>query len=204
MSRLLRRLRGEEAGFTLIEMVAAMAVLAILFAIYSLILSNTIRDSSTIEDQSTAQTEVRAAVDGLAQDLRQAYTGDTTGSMYVVSAITGTTLSFYSPDRTTPFHLRQISYQLTGGKLQRQYRTTTDTDGYPWVWGSWSAWATVASNITSSSIFTGKYLDTSGNVVTTTTASQVSGVWVAVTISPRGSQGRTYLYSTSASVRAAQ
>lgn len=192
-----------EDGFTLIEMLAAMAVLAILFAIFSLILSNTIRDSSAVEDQSTAQTEVRAAVDGLAKDLRQAYTGDS--SMSQVAAITGTTLDFYSPDRATPFHLREIQYQLTGGKLQRRMQTSTDTNGYPWTFGgAWTAWETQASNITSASIFTGKYLDVSGNVVTTATPSLVSGVWVAVTISPRGSQGRTYSYSTSASVRAAQ
>jgi len=203
MRTLLRRLKSEESGFTLIEMLAAMAVLAILFAIYSLILSNTIRDSSTVEDQSTAQTEIRAAVDGLAQDLRQAYTGDS--SMSQVAAISGTTLDFYSPDRQTPMHLREIQYQLTGGKLQRRFQTSTDTNGFPWTFpGTWSAWATQASNITSSTIFTGKYLDSSGNVVTTSTASLVSGVWISVTISPRGSQGRTYTYSTSASVRASQ
>ena len=202
MTRLLRRLRGEESGFSLIEMVAAMAVLAVLFAIYSLILSNTIRDSSTVEDQSSAQTEVRAAIDGLAQDLRQAYTGDS--SMSQVVAITGTTLTFYSPDRQTPFHLREIDYQLTGGKLQRRVALSTNTGSYPWTFGAFTSWVTVSSRITSASIFTGKYLDSSGNVVTTSTPSLVSGVWVAVAISPRGSQGRTYTYSTSASVRAAQ
>jgi prepilin-type N-terminal cleavage/methylation domain-containing protein len=205
VSKLLRRLRSEERGFTLIEMLATMSVLAVLFGIFSLILSNTIRDSSTIQDQSTNQTEVRAAIDGLAQDLRQGYTGDSSGTLTPISAISGTTLSFYSPDRAQPaFHLRQIQYQLTGGKLQRRIQTSTDTNGYPWTFGSWSAWATVASDITSSSIFTGKYLNTSGAVVTTSTPSQVSGVWIAVTVSPRGSQGRTYTYSTSASVRAAQ
>ena len=204
--RLLRRLRGEESGFTLIEMTAAMAVIAILFGIFSLILSNTIRDSSTIEDQSTAQTEVRAAIDGLSQDLRQGYTGDASGTLTPIGAISGTALTFYSPDRAIPFHLRQIQYQLTGGQLQRRSNTSTDTDGYPWVWpaGNWTAWETQASNITSASIFTGKYLNGAGAVVTTSTPSQVSGVWVAVTVSPRGSQGRTYSYSTSASVRAAQ
>lgn len=204
MSKLLRRLRGEESGFSLIELIAAMAVLAILFAIYSLILSNTIRDSSTVEDQSTSQTEIRAAIDGLTQDLRQGYTGDASGVMTPIAAISGTTLTFYSPDRQQPFHLREISYQLTGGQLQRRVAVSTNTDGYPWTFGPWSAWLTQARLITSASIFTGKYLDVSGNVVTTATASQVSGVWVAVTASPRGSQGRTYSYSSSASIRAAQ
>jgi prepilin-type N-terminal cleavage/methylation domain-containing protein len=203
--KLLRRLRDEESGFTLIEMTAAMAVIAVLFGIFSLILSNTIRDSSTIQDQSTNQTEVRAAIDGLAQDLRQGYTGDTSGVMTPIAAISGTGLTFYSPDRAIPFHLREIQYQLTGGQLQRRLQTSTDTNGYPWTFpGTWGPWLTQASNITSASIFTGKYLNTSGSVVTTSTPSQVSGVWVAVTVSPPGSQGRTYSYSTSASVRAAQ
>ena len=204
MSALLRRLRDDEGGFTLVEMVVAIAVLGILFAIYSLVLSGTIRDSSTVEDQGVAQAEVRAAVDGLAQDFRQAYTGDSSGTLTPIGAISGTTVTFYSPDRQTPFHLRQIQYQLTGGTLQRRVALSTNTNGYPWTFGAFTSWVTVASNITNSTVFTGKYLDTSGNVVTTTTPSQVSGLWIAVTISPRGSQGRTYSYSSSASVRAAQ
>lgn len=204
VSALLRRLRDDEGGFTLVEMVAAIAVLGILFAIYSLVLSGTIRSSSTVEDQGVAQAEVRSAVDGLAQDFRQGYTGDSSGTLTPIGAISGTTLTFYSPDRQTPFHLRQIQYQLTGGQLQRRVALSTNTNGYPWTFGPFTNWATVASNVTNSTVFVGKYLNTSGSVVTTTTPSQVSGLWITVTISPRGSQGRNYTYSSSASVRAAQ
>jgi len=195
---LMRRLRREEAGFSLIELLVSMAVLGILFAVYSLVLSSTIRDGGAIEDQATAQSQVRAAVDVLAGDLRQAYTGDPSGTMTLVaSGFTGSTITFYSPDRQTPFHLRQISYRLSGGNLQRQFATSTDTDGYPWTFGAMGAWITQASNVTNSTIFT--YYDASGNV--TSTASAIDSVGITVTVSPRGSQGRTYTYSTSVQLR---
>jgi len=197
---LLRRLRREEAGFSLIELTVSMAVLGVLFGVYSLVLSSTIRDGGAVEDQATAQTQVRAAVDVLAADLRQAYTGDSSGTMTeVASGFNGTAITFYSPDRQTPFHLRKISYQLTGGNLQRQFALSTDTDGYPWSFGAMGAWVTQASNVTNSTVFT--YYDSSGAV--TSTASAIDSVGISVTVSPRGSQGRSYNYSTTVQLRSA-
>jgi prepilin-type N-terminal cleavage/methylation domain-containing protein len=197
---LIRRLRREEAGFTLIELAVSMAVLGVLFGVYSLVLSSTIRDGGAVEDQSTAQTQVRAAVDTLAADLRQAYTGDSSGTMTdVASGFTGNTITFYSPDRQTPFHLRKISYQLTGGNLQRQFALSTDTDGYPWTFGATGAWVNQVNNVTNSTVFT--YYDSSGNV--TSTASAIDNVGITVTVSPRGSQGRTYTYTTTVQLRSA-
>ena len=198
MRALRRRLRHEESGFSLIELTVSMAVLGILFGVYSLVLSSTIRDGGAVEDQATSQAQVRAAVDVLAADLRQAYTGDSTGTATLVaSGFSGTTITFYSPDRQTPFHDRQISYRLSSGNLQRQFATSTDTDGYPWTWGATSAWVTQVSNVTNSTIFT--YYDSSGAV--TSTASAIDSVGITVTVSPRGSQGRTYTYSTSVQLR---
>jgi len=197
---LIRRLRREEAGFSLIELTVSMAVLGVLFGVYSLVLSSTIRDGGAVEDQATAQTQVRAAVDVLAADLRQAYIGDPSGTATeVASGFNGTSITFYSPDRQSPFHLRKISYQLTGGNLQRQFALSTDTDGYPWTFGAMGAWVTQASNVTNSTVFT--YYDASGAV--TGTASAIDSVGITVTISPRGSQGRSYTYSTTAQLRSA-
>ena len=52
------------------------------------------------------QAEARAAVDKLASELRQAYSDSTLpGTPYSIQTWTGTTLTFYTPDRLSPFHM---------------------------------------------------------------------------------------------------
>jgi len=195
-SRLATRIRREEAGFTLIEVVVSMAVLGVMFAVYSDLFSTTLHVSGTVINSSVAQSETRAAIDGLASDMRQSYTGDPATSA-IAGPLSGTSITFYSPDRATPFHLRKITYQLSGGALQRQFALSTNTNGPPWTFGTMSAWNTLSSSITNATLFT--YQDATG--ATTSTAANVNRVGITVTVSPPASGGATYTYSTSVTRR---
>ena len=63
---------GSGAGFTLVEMVAAMAVLTIAVVAFTQLFAFTIRRSGTTQEQATLQVETRAGLDAFARDLREA------------------------------------------------------------------------------------------------------------------------------------
>jgi prepilin-type N-terminal cleavage/methylation domain-containing protein len=205
MRRRLERLRREESGYTLVEMVDVMAILGILLVVLALVLSITIRQSSQIQEQSSLQTEVRATVDAMARELRQAYTGD---ASYPIETATGTTVQFLSPDMAVPYHNRRIAYRLTGGHIDRALTTSTDTDGPPWTGLAWTTFATVPSSswakqvgsVRNATVFT--YYDKSGALLSgTITPSSVYRVKITVTVSTDASTARQFTYSTSASLR---
>ncbi len=125
VTRLARGLRAE-GGFTVIEMLVSMTVLGVFFAVFATVVSSSIRHGSEIQEEAVLQTEVRASVDTLAADLRQATAGGDT-TLAPVSQATGTQLTFLSPDRAAQMHLRLISFQVTGGQLQRALATSTNT-----------------------------------------------------------------------------
>ena len=136
--RTLRSRLGDEAGITLSETVVVVAIVGIVIGALAGVLSMAIRSSDQLRDQSTLQTEVRASVDQLVRELRQAYSGDST---YPILTASGTTLEFLSPDIQVPFHNRRIAYRLTGGHIDRAITTSTDTDGPPWTGWGWSTFA---------------------------------------------------------------
>jgi type II secretory pathway pseudopilin PulG len=205
MRPMLRRFLREESGMTMTELVDVMAILGIIVAVLALVVSMSIRQSSQIQDQSVLQSEVRAAVDTLARDLRQAYTGD--GS-YPIEAATGTTLQFLSPDRAMPFHNRRIAYRLAGGRIDRALTTSSDTDGPPWSGLAWTSigsvpsasWATQVDSVRNSTLFT-YYGKTGGLLTGTITPSDVYRVKITVTVATGGAPARQFTYATSASLR---
>jgi len=184
-----------ESGFTLIEMLAAMIFIGILFAGFSLVLTSTLHHNDEVQEESTLQTQVRATIDRLAQDLRQAYTGD--DAVYPLESISPTQLSFYSPDRQTPFHLRHVSYRLNAGTLERAEATSTDTDGAPWSMPALGVWMPQVASVASSAVFT--YLDESG--ATATTPETVHTVNVTISVETTTSGGRQFTYATSVTLR---
>lgn len=204
MRRLHLRLR-QEAGLTLSEMLVVLAIMGIILAALALVLSMSITQSSQIQEQSTLQTEVRATVDTMARELRQAYTGDTS---YPVVTATSTTLMFYSPDKAVPFHNRLIAYRLASGQIDRAMTTSTDTDGPPWAGLAWTSfgsipsgsWATQVDSVKNSAVFT--YFDSTGAQLSgTITPSSVYRVLITVTVATKAASTRQYTYSTSASLR---
>ncbi len=190
---------------TLSEMLVVLAIMGIILAALAGVLSMSITQSSQIQEQSTLQTEVRAVVDGMARELRQAYTGD---SSYPIVTASSTTLMFYSPDKALPFHNRLIAYRLNGGQIERAMLTSSNTGGPPWSGLTWTsaasipsgAWAKQVDSVKNSAAFT--FFDSTGTQLTgTITPSSVYRVLMTVTVATKQTPGRQYSYSTSASLR---
>jgi prepilin-type N-terminal cleavage/methylation domain-containing protein len=183
----IRKRLHAETGFTLVEMIAAMAILTIVIAAFAQLLAFTIKRSGRTEEQSTVQTQARAGLDAFASDLRQAMCNNTTSPVTTASA---SQLAFYTPDRATPFHLRQDSYQVSGGSFQREFVTSTNTGGPPWTMPSLTSasWITVFGGVTAAGAAPYfKYYDDTNTV--TTDPTQVARVDIAMTVTPTGSTG---------------
>ncbi len=197
LTNLLRRVSvREDGGFTLVEMIAAIAVLSVLVAAFGELLSVTVARSGRSSEQSTLQTEARNALNVFAGDLRQALCNNTTSP---VTTSTATQITFTSPDRATPYHLRQVSYKLTGGNFQRAFATSTNTGGPPWTLPALGAFETQVGSISNANAFT--YYDANNSV--TTTPASVARVDVSLSIKPLGSPGDgTTTYTESVNLRA--
>ena len=183
----IRKRLHAETGFTLVEMVAAMAILTIVIAAFAQLLAFTIKRSGRTEEQSTVQTQARAGLDAFASDLRQAMCNDTATP---VTTSNTSQITFYTPDRATPFHLRQVSYQVSGGSFQREFVTSTNTGGPPWTMPNLTSasWITVFGGVSaagSAPYF--KYYDATNTA--TTTPANVARVDIAMTVTPTGSTG---------------
>ena len=197
MSRRPTALRGER-GFTIVELMATMTVMGIVLAVFGQMLVTSSKTSNRIEEQATLQNDVRAAVDRLTTDFRQATNANGTSP---VESVSGTALTFDSPDRMTPFHLRRVSYQLANGQLQRSSTTSTDSDGWPWVWPPGTpGWTSEIGSVTNASVFT--FYDASGAITTDATA--VRSARISVTVAPRQTQGGSATYTALVTIRTLQ
>jgi prepilin-type N-terminal cleavage/methylation domain-containing protein len=184
----------QERGLTLIEMIVSMVVLGILFAAAFPLFGSTIRHSGEVEKRTVLQSELRGGVDRLTSDLRQAYTGDSTS---VIESLGSTQVTFFSPDRLQPFHLRRIAYRVSGGWLERAVAISTDTDGPPWVLPSLGPWTRVVGSITDPAVFT--FQDDSGN--TTTNPASVRNVGIRLVVATPTAPTRTLTYQTNVNLR---
>jgi prepilin-type N-terminal cleavage/methylation domain-containing protein len=197
VARLIQALKAEQ-GFTLIELLVSMFILVTGVTVaWSQMMTSTVKTTAHAQELANLQTEVRAAVDLLAADLRQAQCNDTT---LPVTASTGSQVTFYSPDRATPYHLRQVSYRVSGGQLQRAIATSTNTGGPPWTMPALSSWSTMLPEIASAAPFT--YKDASG--AATTTPTLVASMKVALQVQPStGFGGASSAYQTNIALRTA-
>jgi prepilin-type N-terminal cleavage/methylation domain-containing protein len=189
----------DQSGFTLVELLVSMFILVTGVAVaYSAMMTTTVKATGHAQALATLQTQVRAAVDTLASDLRQATCLDTTTTP--VSTATGSQVTFYSPDRATPYHLRQVSYRVSGGTLQRAFATSTNTGGPPWTIPALGSWSTILDQVSSTSPFT--YEDASG--APTTVASNVASATVTLLVRPPvGAGGGASTYQTTIALRTA-
>jgi prepilin-type N-terminal cleavage/methylation domain-containing protein len=188
---------SDPSGFTLIEVLVTMVVLGITVAGMVAFFTMTNSRAAVTTDQSVSLTIVRTAVDTAVSDLRQAYYGD--GTTAPIVAVSPTSLTFYSPDRSQPFHLREIAYRLSGGLFQRATVTSTNTGGPPWTGlTTFGPWVTEVDSVTSPTVFS--YQDATG--AATTDPTQVSRVTITLQVQPSGG-GSGYTYQSSATIRAA-
>lgn len=189
--------RGCQRGYSVVEMLVVLVVLAFIGMAFAVMFTSVATHSASISDTITLQTEARAALDRFASDFRQAYTGDpaTTSPAYPVESVTGTRVQFLTPDRAQPFHLRRVAYQISGGKLQRAEKISTDTDGWPWTIPALGSYTDLLGNITTAAPFT--FYDKNGNVTTTATAVRQ----VRIQLSVRTNTGRTTTFSENVTLR---
>ncbi len=196
-----------EHGFTLIEMLVVMFIVGIVFAAFGLVISTTVRHAALITNEGVTQHQVRTALDQLTEDLREATVSSSTDtSPFVTTAgvMSGTSLTFYAPDQTystddqTDYHLREISYQLSGGNLQRVSSVSSDTDGPPWTIPTLGTPVTLVSGVLNSAVFT--YYDGSQPPVATTDPAAVRSVVVTVSVSVPGT-AHQFSYSDTATMR---
>lgn len=188
----------DERGFTLPELLVAMTLLAIVLGAFGQMLITSSKTSNRVEEQAALQAEVRASVDRLTTDFRQATTA---GAASPVESVSSTAFTFDSPDRATPFRLRRISYRVVNGQLERSTTLSNNTDGPPWFWsGTPATWTPELTSITNASPFT--FYDSSG--AATTTLSAVHSMRVTLTVAPLQAQGGQNTYSALVTIRTLQ
>ena len=235
MSRLLTRLRGED-GFTLTELLVVLPLLTILVTAVTGTVIVLMSRNSQETGQLTQQQTFFPTLDNVMADLRTAMPPGLGGSALI--SATSSSLVFYSPDRiyalsgtTSPFHLREVAYQFSGGALQRQFITSTNT--YTTIvsttpWGTWtsasgnfplatfpssSKWKTVLGTglggsspaIVSASF---SYYDGNGNTIATPVSAANIGlvrtIQVTVTAASGGAASTKTTYSNTATIRETQ
>ncbi len=168
---------SSESGVGMVELLVSLILLGVLIAAWSGLMTTTVKSNGRTQELSVLETEVRASVDRLSSELRQALCNGTTKP---VTASTATLLTFYSPDSATPYHLRQVSYQLTGGQLNRAFATSTNTDGPPWTIPALGPWVKQVGSVVNTTAFT--YKDSAG--AATTTPTSVASANVNLTVAP--------------------
>jgi prepilin-type N-terminal cleavage/methylation domain-containing protein len=192
----LRRVKAKgEHGFTVIELLISMVMIGIIVGPLATMLAYVDSSSHDTMTQDAYLSQARNAVEQIVSDIREAYTSSAT--MTAVVSLSGTQITFYAPDTATPFHLREISYRLSSGNIQRAYATSSNTQGPPWTIPALGSWMTTLSSVTNATLFT--YQDANG--ATTATPANVSRVLVSVTITPPGG-GASTSFSDSATIRA--
>ncbi len=186
-----------EDGFTLIELLSAMIVLGIVLASFSMVLSSAIRHSGEVEEQGNLQSEARSAIASVSQDLRQVFDGDGDLSTTPIESIGPTQITFLSPDRAQPFHLRRLSYRLSAGEFQRAIAVSTDTDGAPWSIPALGSYQKLVGSLVNGTVFTFQKADGT----TATTPLDVKTIGIVLTVATATSPSRQYTYQTRATVR---
>jgi prepilin-type N-terminal cleavage/methylation domain-containing protein len=213
----------DESGFTLIELVVAMPIMLIIMTGLLLMLSTVTHWSSQSQEETILQTEARSAMNLLSADVRGAFYGD--GITPEVSSATATSITFTTPDEygttvvansESSFHLLTVSYQVTGGMLQRQYKTSTNTFptapstqawSFPASMGPWQTVVGQQGSITNTDVFT--FYTATGMATNPPTpltfpiASTVGirAVGIKMTLSTLGSQPDTFTVTDIVSLR---
>jgi prepilin-type N-terminal cleavage/methylation domain-containing protein len=213
----------DERGFSLVELAVAMPIMLIVMTGLLLLLSTITHWSSQTQDVTILQTESRSAMNTMAANIRGAFYGD--GVTPEISSATATSITFTTPDEygttvvansESAFHLLTVSYQVTGGMLQRQYKTSTNTFptapttqawNFPASMGSWQTVVGQQGSITNTDVFS--YYTAAGMQTTPPTpltfpiASTVGikAVGVKLKLTTVGSQSDTFTVTDIVSMR---
>ncbi len=184
---------------TLMELIVTIALMAILGAGITAAVQMTSHWSTELQDEAVSQNEIRSSFERLVQDLRQAYVGDGSSPVELMQP---NQVTFLSPDRATPFHLRRISYRLQTGRLERAAATSTDTDGAPWVIPALGPWQKQIGGVVNTVVFV--YRDENGAPTTDPQALRTVDLTLRVKSPSGGIERLTYRTSVSVRIQAAQ
>jgi prepilin-type N-terminal cleavage/methylation domain-containing protein len=185
-----------DGGFTLVEVLVATSILGVVLALVFSALNGGVRQAADAQNRAVIEADVRVVADAFVRDLRQAYTGDS--SLNRIDSMSATQITFYSPDRQNPFHLRKISYKLNGTDLQRSTTVSSDDNGFPWLFGTTGNYITQLQYVRNSTVFT--YRDADGNATTDPTA--VSVVDLVLSVDQDTTRGpAAYAYTTTVQIR---
>jgi hypothetical protein len=118
--------------------------------------------------------------------------------------MSATGITFYAPDGAytaadpTDYHLREISYRISGGQLQRASAVSSNVNGPPWTIPALGSWVPLVSGVTSSYAFA--YYDGSQPPAITNSPAAVRTVVITLTLGVTGTTVQ-YTYSSSATLR---
>jgi prepilin-type N-terminal cleavage/methylation domain-containing protein len=169
-----------EAGFTLLELLAAMAILALMVAMLFSAFNQASRAWLQAENRVETFTQARAALDLMSREISQAIV--TSNISFLGSA---TSVAFIAPVSTDPtdiVDLEEVVYRLNGGYLERLVTPFSagnvwDFYAQPQNWpATTSSTVTVADNIVS---LTFTYQNTNGVLEAFWNSTQLPSVWSA-------------------------
>ena len=104
---MLTRAAHDDRGFLLVEAIVAMALLSIAFALFAEFASMMTNRNATLSRQAYLSSQARAALDTFSDDIEGGVCNGTgsSGTQPITNATT-TSITFYSADRQSPYHLR--------------------------------------------------------------------------------------------------
>ena len=153
----------DEGGFLLVELLAASMFIALIFGLCSALIVEFQRRDSTLTSQAVLASEARPALDTMAAELQSAMCNGTGASAtQPVTSATATAITFTAPDEQTPYNLRQYTYTLTNGELDRQVAIGTSAGG-SWSFGT-PLTSQAVERVTNSTVF--HYYDSNGTEIT--------------------------------------
>jgi type II secretory pathway component PulJ len=191
----LRTVARDERGFSLMDSLIAMVFMGVLFAAFALLMSVMIHRGDEVERQTTMQVSARFALERLATDLRQAYTG--IDGQSPIEVIGPSSLRFLSLDKAQPFKLRRIEYRLTSGTLERRQALGPDTD--PANIPALGAWRPELTSVKNTTLFT--FYDGGNPPAVTSTASLVRSIAINFTVATVSAPTATYPYTSNVTLR---
>lgn len=194
--------RGQQnGGFSLIELVVAVALLTVVMVPIMMTILNSNKQTGDLVNRTDTRVEARSAIDQFLGEVRQAQMDTATSPTTMpVTAISANSITFLSPNQTTPVRMRRVTYTIAGSELRRQATLSTNTGAGPWAFGSAGPTVVVARNLVSGSKFVGRTRDG----VITTQAGAVRRADITLAVSATGRPTDVQTYTQTATIRTAR
>ena len=194
---------GDE-GFSLIELVVAMAILLVASVSVFNALATSTKQVNAVQSMVEAQAKARIVISGMESELRNSFTGDP--AMPRVQSVAANAVTFFTADRSTPLRLKKVTYQLTAGTLTRSTTISSNTGPpYTWTFPATAPAITVLKGVQNTTLFV--FRDSSGATLVYTAASAPLVATVEVTIQVRDpsapSTQKAETYTTTVKLRGA-